>query len=343
MDSMQLGRLEKVDLRHVWENEAQNFTPWLAREENLALLGQEIGIELQLEAQEREVGRFQADLLCKDTLNDSWVLIENQLEQTDHRHLGQLITYAAGLSAVAIVWVARHLTEEHRAALDWLNDVTDERANFFGIEVELFRIGDSEPAPRFNVVCKPNEWVKSVSGAARRGGDEELTPAKKLQRDFWITFREHLLQADTPLKPTKPLPQHWMNLAIGRSGFGLAAIASTYNQETSTYDGGELRAEIEIHGPEASDYFGLLEGERQDIESEIPGELTWYNPDDANMCRIHYRQPVDLEDRDQWRDYCEWLRTHLEYLYHAFSKRVKRLDLQDVAGAAGVPERTEAL
>src|SRR3989338_3343609 len=137
-----LGKLEKVELREIWQNEGQSFTPWLAEEKNLEMLGEAIGIELELEAQEKDVGPFRADILCKNTEDDSLVLIENQIERTDHKHLGQLLTYAAGLQSVTIVWVASKFTEEHRKALDWLNEITDERFSFFGLEVELWKIGN---------------------------------------------------------------------------------------------------------------------------------------------------------------------------------------------------------
>jgi hypothetical protein len=152
MNTKPLGRLQKVDLREAWVSEANDFTPWLAQEENLKLLGDTIGIELELESQEKSVGPFRADILCKDTVTDNWVLIENQLERTDHTHLGQLLTYAAGLNAVTIVWIAERFTEEHRATLDWLNERTDEKINVFGLEVELWRIGDSPIAPKFNII-----------------------------------------------------------------------------------------------------------------------------------------------------------------------------------------------
>jgi hypothetical protein len=145
-----LAHLEQVDLREVWQNEAGDFTPWLAQEENLKLLGDTIGIGLELEAQEKDVGPFRADILCKDTATANWVLIENQLEQTDHKHLGQLLTYGAGLKAVTVVWIAEKFTEEHRAALDWLNEITSEQFSFFGLEIELWRIAGSPVAPKFN-------------------------------------------------------------------------------------------------------------------------------------------------------------------------------------------------
>ena len=162
IDPALLGRLEKIDdLRDVWKSEATDFTPWLAQ--NLALLGDAIGLDLELEGQELGVGPFRADILCKDTTSSAWVLIENQLERTDHTHLGQLMTYAAGLDAATIVWVAQRFTDEHRAALDWLNRITADGFHFFGLEVELWKIGESAIAPKFNVICKPNDWAKSVT------------------------------------------------------------------------------------------------------------------------------------------------------------------------------------
>jgi hypothetical protein len=159
-----LGRLRKVAIRDIWEHEQQDFTPWLAREANIKLLGETLGLDLEVEAQEKNVGPFRADILCKDTTEkDRWVLIENQLEKTDHCHLGQLLTYASGLQAVTIVWIADRFTEEHRATLDWLNEITDDRFNFFGLEIELWKIGDSQIAPKFNVVSK--HWERSSSPA----------------------------------------------------------------------------------------------------------------------------------------------------------------------------------
>ena len=167
MSAHNLGRLEQVKLREAWESESQDFTPWLAQAENLKVLSETLNMELETEGQEERVGPFRADLLCRDTDGDSWVLIENQLGRTDHTHLGQLLTYAAGLQTATIIWVAATFTDEHRAALDWLNDITDERFRFFGLEIELWRIGDSPAAPKFNIVSKPNEWIRAVSRTTR--------------------------------------------------------------------------------------------------------------------------------------------------------------------------------
>lgn len=221
MNTENLGRLEKVELRQIWLSESSGFTPWLARPENLQLLGEAISIDLELEAQEKEVGPFRADLLCKDTATDNWVLIENQLERTDHLHLGQLLTYAAGLDAVTIVWIAERFTEEHRATLDWLNERTDERINFFGLEVELWRIGDSPVAPKFNLASKPNEWSRSVQRAA----EAEISEHKLVQLQFWTAFRDYLEERKSFIRCQKPSPQHWMSHSIGRTGFNLNSVA----------------------------------------------------------------------------------------------------------------------
>jgi hypothetical protein len=323
--------LEQVDLRTVWTTEAGDFTPWLAQDGNLRLLGDTIGIELELEAKEKDVGPFRADLLCKDTATGNWVLIENQLERTDHTHLGQLLTYAAGLQAVTIVWVSQRFTEEHRATLDWLNEITDERFNFFGLEIELWRIGDSPVAPKFNVVSKPNDWSKTVAAGAAQVQAGALTEAKQLQLEFWRAFRDYLLERGSSVKPTKPLPQHWMNFALGRSGFHLSAIASLYDSVAETYEGHELRAEVTLKSHESKAHFAALHLQKAEIEVEVQEPLTWYNPPDKRMCRIYLRRSADIGDRASWPELHEWLRQKLELLHRAFAPRVKQLSDEGAA------------
>src|SRR5215831_538726 len=216
MSTPTLGRLEKVDLRTAWTSESSDFTPWLALPENLKLLGETVGIDLEFEAQEKDVGPFRADILCKDTLDGSWVLIENQLERTDHTHLGQLLTYASGLETVTIVWIAARFTEEHRSTLDWLNKITDESFRFFGLEVELWRIGTSPAAPKFNIVSKPNEWSLSVAQAARAIDDAELSDTRVMQREYWAALNLVLDALDGPVSGArKAQAQSWMAYGIG--------------------------------------------------------------------------------------------------------------------------------
>lgn len=324
---IEFGRLERVDPRFAWATEATHFTPWLAQPENLRLLGNAIGIDLELEAQEKSVGSFRADILCKDTVTGNWVLIENQLERTDHTHLGQLITYAAGLNAVTIVWIASPFTEEHRAALDWLNQITDSRFNFFGLEIELWKIGESQVAPKFNTVCKPNDWSKTVAESAARVEGEALTETKQIHLQFWTAFREYLLSNASRIKSTKPLPQNWMTIAIGRSGFSLSAIASFWNSEEESYDSNELRAEFAITGEHSKAFFAELDSEKESITAEVGYPLIWYNPENARVCRIYVRKSVNLRDQSAWDEQHHWLLEKLEDLHRVFAPRVRSLSV----------------
>ena len=320
-----LGRLEKVELRDVWTSEPGDFTPWLAREENLNLLGETLGLQLELEAQEKDVGPFRADVLARDIATESWVLIENQLERTDHTHLGQLMTYAAGLDAVTIVWVAARFTEEHRAALDWLNDVTRTEFRFFGLEIELWRIGESSPAPKFNLASKPNDWTKVVR-TKTGGGSDSLTPAKQLQVDFWEAFNRYASEHAQRFRPTRALPQNWMNIAIGRSGFQLSAIASMWDNESNSYGSHEIRAEFVVNHEDSKGYFRALEKRREEFYSRVGQPLTWYSVEGVRACRAYLRKSVNLEDRKRWPEYFAWLTEKLDQLHQAFAADVRVLE-----------------
>ena len=254
----ELGVLTKEDnIRKFWKDEARDFTPWLAREENIGLLGETIGLELEVEAQEKNVGSFRADILCKDTVTDNWIVIENQLEPTDHTHLGQLLTYAAGLDAVTVVWIAERFTDEHRAALDWLNEITAEEFSFFGLEIELWRIGDSPMAPKFNVVSHPNNWQKTVSRISRG----ELTSTNQLYLEYWTGLRDFLEQRDSVISPREPRTVNWLGFSIGRSKFLLYASASVR--------GKWICVSLTLRGPDAKPHFYLLKRDKVDIEREM--------------------------------------------------------------------------
>jgi hypothetical protein len=320
MNEKSLGRLEKKELRSVWMNESGGFTPWLAQSENLKLLGEAIGIDLELEAQEKEVGPFRADLLCKDTANDNWVLVENQLTKTDHLHLGQILTYAAGLEAVTIVWIAEHFTEEHRATLDWLNERTDEKINLFGLEIELWRIGDSSIAPKFNIISKPNDWTRTIQKAA----EGDISEHKRTQLHFWTAFKEYM-EGNSKIRCQKPAPQHWMNHSIGKSGFHMSSIASMWNSETNINDP-EIRVELTMDGNNSKQNYAVLEKRRQEIEDAIGFPLKWHNPEDKNVCRIYTRMNANFLDPQLWPQQHEWLRKNLEIFQKVFAPIIKKID-----------------
>lgn len=323
MNDQTLGRLESVSLREIWNTEATDFTPWLADPENIELLGNTLGLDLAIEAQEKMVGPFRADILCKDIGTDTWVLIENQLERTDHRHLGQLLTYAAGLQAVTVVWVAANFTDEHRATLDWLNKITDENFRFFGLEVELWRIGDSSAAPKFNIVSKPNNWSKSVAQATREISDFELSEAKRLSKEYWTALHLVLDNKGGPVAGNrKPRPQAWMSYPVGRGGFNLAA--------TITRRIGRISAQLYISGTKAKAFFRLLEEQKDDIEQEFGEPLEWEFLPQGQDCRIaSYRNDVDPDDKSDWSQQHEWLAGRLNGMYDILSPRIRELDADD--------------
>lgn len=319
----ELGRLERVELREVWESESAHFTPWLAQEANIKVLADAIGLDLEVEAQEKNVGPFRADILCKDTATGAWVLIENQLERTDHTHLGQLMTYAAGLDAVTIVWVSSQFTEEHRAALDWLNRITDEKFNFFGLEIELWRIGSSAVAPKFNLVSQPNNWGKRVTEGAHTAG--ELTEKRQLQLEYWTAFRAFLAERSPGLRTTSPRPQHWLGVSLGRSGVSLAAVASRWDSVRQTYATNELRVELVLDGSDAKAFYQTLEVQKVDIEAALGESLTWCAAENTRTCRVFVQTTVNLDDRSDWLRQHGWLRDKLEAMKRVFSPIVKDL------------------
>lgn len=315
-----LGSLKKVDVRHIWQTEAQHFTPWLAQ--NLDILAETLDMELEIEAQEKNVGPFRADILCRDTLDKSWVLIENQLERTDHLHLGQLLTYASGLKAVTIIWVSTHFTEEHRSALDWLNNITDDQFKFFGLEVELWQIGDSPVAPKFNIVSKPNDWSRSVGQAARQIETGTLTDIKAAQLEFWTQLAEKLKE-NSHIRPQKPMPQHWSVFRIGRSGFHMSGLHNTRDKC--------IGVELYINHQNAKDFYNQLYAQKNDIEAEIGHELIWKELPNKSASRIIlYLRDVDPMDRSRWDEYQDWLIKYIEAFDRAFRNRIRNLEASDI-------------
>jgi hypothetical protein len=301
------GQLERVSLRAAWESEARDFTPWLSNPANIKLLGDAVGLELEVQGSEERVGLFRADVLCKDVSTDSWVLIENQLERTDHGHLGQLLTYAAGLHAVTVIWVAAQFTEEHRAALDWLNEKTADEISFFGLEVELWRIGNSPFAPKFNIVSKPNDWTKTLTNKISSRGNSELSEAKSMQLEFWTGFREFALKNAKSFKPTKALPQHWLNIFIGVSGAQLCLVCSLKHSKEKSFSSNELRVELYVNGYDSVELFSHLQSDRDTIEKEIGSALEWYSVDGAKSRRAFLRRDTDLYDKNSWEESWRWL------------------------------------
>ncbi|CAN1564838.1 Domain of unknown function DUF4268 [Burkholderiaceae bacterium] len=316
---MALGKIERVNLREVWNNEATDFTPWLAQQENLDALSEVLGMDLETVAIEQFVGPFRADLLCKDAYTQATVLIENQLEKTNHSHLGQILTYGAGLNVKTIIWIASKFTDEHRAALDWLNEATDEGYSFFGIEIELLRIGSSEPAPQFKIISQPNTWSKNIRETAQHTG--ELTGAPQQQLAYWTAFKEYVRDKGSLIRLQKPLPQHWTNIAIGRSNFALCARVNTL--------AGSISADLNINEKTKVAYHALY-AQKAEIETEFGGALIWNElPQKIQSIISVTNNNANIMIEAEWEKQFDWLIDKLDRLDKVFRKRVRELQLEE--------------
>lgn len=336
-----LDAMQAVELRDCWDHEALDFTPWLAN--NLALLGEAIGMDLELVGTEQSVGNFNADILCRNTGTGEWVLIENQLAGTDHSHLGQLLTYTAGLNASTIIWVCRRFREEHRAALDWLNEHTVSDVRFFGLEIQLWRIGNSgSVAPRFNTVCQPNNYSKVLTAQKESGNASAGNGVTSFRLRYWTTLIERLKSVTgTPLKPQSPKDQNWTSFALGRAGFVVNPVIVPQKKA--------IRTELYLYGPNAKQHFRLLQQQQEAIEEEL-GPLKWEELPTGNDSRISlYQYNCDPTDETAWDEQQTWLLKHSTEFYNTFKPRVmglsvpkSNLNTSDMASFAGNDDATDS-
>jgi len=320
MALVNFGKLQRVtDIRKYWPREDTDFTPWLGSEENIAILSDAVGMELEVQKQEANVGPFRADILCKNTADNSVVLIENQFGKTDHSHLGQLFTYAAGLDAVSLIWIVEKFTEEHRAAIDWLNKITEERFHFFGIEIELWTIGESAPAPKFNIVSKPNDWVKTVREATESRNRSDLTEWQQMQYEFWQGYGAYLNECNSEFKSPKPSASLWVGYGVGRSDAGL--IVSFTQKEAVVY--------IQLDNTKQPEWFGQLHDQRESIEAQIGDviteELFWRQRDGFKQAHIGVSNEFIVTDRANWPTIFAWMESRMACLKATFSPRIKAL------------------
>ncbi|HEX9082799.1 MAG TPA: DUF4268 domain-containing protein, partial [Holophagaceae bacterium] len=289
--------------------------PWLAEPENLNLLADALGLsELALVATEHWVGDFKLDILCTD--GEDQVIIENQLEETNHKHLGQILAYAAGVGAKKVIWVAESFRPEHAAALQFLNDNTTEALSFFGVQVELWRIGSSPLAPKFEVVVKPNDWAKANREQARVASS--ASPTKQLQQKFWMAFIERLAKIAPQIRPQQPRPQHWLNNSIGRSGFNLNLNANTRDER--------LGVELWVPRADGKQRFAALKEKKEAIETQLGFELDWQELPEATGSRIAVWYPhASIEDEQRWDEYLDWLVQRLIKMDNVLRPIVKAL------------------
>ncbi len=329
-----LGTFERVTLTQAWPTEDRNFTPWLAEATNIRLLGQALDMELEVEAIEHWVGPFRADILARATdETDHRVIIENQFGRTNHGHLGQILTYLAGIeSTKTVVWIAETIQADHRAAIDWLNNNTSDEFSFFAIEIELWRIGTSPPAPRFNVIASPNDWTKSTRSAARQVGEGELAERHHIRLAYWASFAEYLKAHGSSFRIRRANKDHWFEFPIGRAGFAISATISTDKQR--------IGVELYNHNDPNKVAFNALFADKGAIEHEFGEPLEWQELPGKKASRIAiFRQGVDPSDEKQRDEQHTWMLAKMDQFRKVFAGRVRSLVLAP-ASEAGDPEST---
>lgn len=293
-----LGKLENVELRDYWKDEAKDFTPWLADNENINLLGETVGMELEVQEMEAKVGTFSADILCKDVNTDRCVVIENQLEKTDHDHLGKVITYCSGLDAYTAIWIAKTFDEEHRSAIDWLNSITDDNYNFFGIEVRLFRIGDSAMAPQFDIVAKPNNWSKTIKKQVT-----SVTETEKLRMEYWTSFHNYVDKKDLDiLKHSGATTDHWCDFWVGIAGYHYACVLTVKNWiGVQVYLGGDNPDQNKAR-------YDLVEEKCKERINALPCmKVEWKRLDDKKASYVNVKLEAVIGNKEDWNRQFEWM------------------------------------
>ncbi|MFA7315930.1 MAG: DUF4268 domain-containing protein [Candidatus Paceibacterota bacterium] len=306
---MNLGKLKKIELREGWKHEANDFTKWLAQEDNLRLLSDEIGFDIKLIQTEAKVGSFNVDILAEEETTGYKIIIENQLEITDHDHLGKIITYASGYDARVIVWVVKDVREEHRQAIDWLNENTNEEIGFYLLKIELWQIADSPFAPKFEIISKPNDWAKAVKSSVE---SSELTETKIKQLQFWDDFKSFAKQNNTKLRFQKSYPQHWTNISIGNSDCHLSLTINSRD--------GLLGVEIYISNNK--ELYSHIFNSKEKIESELGESLEWMELPNKKASRIKSSAIGNFEDESKWGNYFEWLLKEAERFQSIFPKYI---------------------
>ena len=288
-----LGTLKEItDLRSIWPHEALNFTPWVA--ENVDLLADAVGLDITVDETESSVGDFNVDIYASETGTDRKIIIENQLEDTDHDHLGKLITYASGKGADVVIWVVKHAREEHKAAVEWLNNHTDDKIGFFLCEIKLFQIGDSQIAPAFTVVERPNDWTKEI----RKTASANSTQQQRLE--YWQAFNDYAFSDanfSRIFNKRKPTTDHWMDFSIGSSA---CHIAVSQIQKRKAVD-------VELYINDDKELFKSLFAHKDEIEKNMEMELEWKELPERKASRILIEKTVDLDDRATWPEQFDYI------------------------------------
>lgn len=234
------------------------------------------------------VGSYRCDLVAEDETSGIKIVIENQLEASNHEHLGKVITYASGLDADVIVWIVTEAREEHKSAVEWLNHHLDNDINVFFLELHAYKIGNSLPAPKFEIVGKPNGFIKS---SKHTGSPDEISQTQSEGLEFWTQFNDVITERGKPFNIRKATTDHWYSVAIGTSA---AHIDITLINK-------ENFVGVELYINDSKELFDILETQRSSIEDELYFPMEWQRLDNKKASRILYRIPrLDFSNHDNY-------------------------------------------
>lgn len=308
---MKLGNLEKINLREIWKHEAHNFTQWLSKEENIALLLDEIGVTAENIVSEDSAGNFNVDITADEAQTGKKIVIENQLEKTDHSHLGQLLTYASSFDACIIVWVVANVRDEHKRAIEWFNQHMTDEISFFLVKTEVYKIGDSSPAVKFNVVVEPNSWSKIVQ---RRGITEKsITETQINHLNFWEEFKDYASNTNTKLRVTRsPRHQHWYDISSGKAGINLTLLRNTREKNIGCL----------IWIANNQKIYDKLFSNRQEIENLIGEQVEWNENSNKKASTVKCILMCNPDNQERHTEYFEWLLVTTEKLQKALLKYI---------------------
>lgn len=303
-----ISKLTKVQLREIWPNEARDFSPWLAQPDNLRLLSDEIGIQIELIKTEASTGKFSVDMLAQEEGSEKKIIIENQLEPTDHDHLGKCITYASGYDADIVIWIVKDIHPEHQKAVEWLNDKTDAEIGFFLIKLEACKIDDSLPAPKFEIIVQPNNWAKLFKSIS--DGMNESTELRRKQLNFWTEFQKYVTDNVKGFNTSSPRPVHRCTTGAGFSGGGISGMVL----EREKF----IRCMLYCNKNKI-DFYDFLADEKEQIEKELNNKVIW-RPGELS-CSIHVSREVsDVFDESQYPEYFAWLSEQIITFKQVFGK-----------------------
>lgn len=314
-----IGTLSSVPVRDVWPDEARDLTPWLA--ENPEVLSEALGLELELEGQEVPVGPFSADLLFRDITTDHLVVVENMINPTDHDHVGKMITYAAGLEGHYAVLIAERFRPEHRTALAWLNSISETDVGFFGVSLEVWRIGESAPAPKLHVEVQPDNWAKVVRATA----SHSLTTTQAAYLEFWGQFLERFHESYEGWSKANTAPKgSWVSV---RSAHPSVRYSVAFCRPQAEY---QLRIEAYIDtGDEESGeaLFDALAESRESVEPQLGAQLDWDRLDERRACRIswYFPESVRVLEEERWPELLDWLMPRMGQMRSAFDPLLAEL------------------